>query len=715
MTTVLSLALLLFVGILAAVFIRVAQAKVDLRLAASVFVHSHNGIVITDERNVIVDVNPAFCRITGYSREEIIGQKPVILASGRHGSDFYAAMWRLLEAQDFWQGEIWNRRKSGEVYAEMLAISVVRDAAGRLQRYIAIFSDISQIKAHEAELDHIAHYDILTGVPNRRLLADRLGQAIAHAWRNSQNLAVCYLDLDHFKLINDSHGHAAGDKLLIEITERLKGMLRAEDTLARLGGDEFVLLFTELAQIGEVHFVLDRVLAAASAPVLIEGALIQLSASIGVTLYPADNSDADTLLRHADQAMYLAKQGGRNRYHLFDPDHDRQVQSHRYHLQRLREALDNGEFVLHYQPKVDLLNGKVIGAEALIRWQHPERGLLAPGEFLHYLRGSDLEITVGEWVINTVLKQIEAWNAIGLDLTLSANVSAEHLLRSNFTDRLRLALNGHPEVIAGNLELEILETAAFADMGKAVQVLSRCRQLGVHFSLDDFGTGYSSLTYFRTLPLEMLKIDRSFVRDMLEDPGDLNIVESVVRLAHAFNRSVIAEGVETLEHGAILVRLGCRLVQGYGIARPMPEEQMPEWISQWNDQAAWRSLDERLASRHDVTLLVAAQSHRSWVEKIAEHFCHPDKEPPVSLDGSQCRFGNWYKSSGAARYGEFPEFRAIAPLHQRVHNLAAELTALSNSGRGDASRRRLPELHEARDKLLTAIYALIETAANAPS
>ncbi len=684
------------------------RAEARLRLSASVFANSYDGVTITDANNIIVDVNPAFSRITGYVRDECIGQTPRMLASGRQGPEFYAKMWQSLREHDHWQGEIWNRRKSGEVYAEMLAISVVRDDAGQLQHYIGVFSDISQLKAHEAELHRIAHYDILTGVPNRRLLADRLGQAIARARRSGKTLAVCYLDLDGFKPINDLYGHAAGDQLLIDITERLKDILRAEDTLARLGGDEFVLLFTDLTHFEEKHFVLDRVLAAVNTPLAIGAASISVSASIGVTLYPADDADADTLLRHADQAMYLAKEAGKNRYHLFDPERDRQVQAHRHYLQRLREALDHGEFVLHYQPKVNLVSGAIIGAEALIRWQHPERGLLPPGEFLHYLDGSDLEIAVGEWVIDAVLQQIALWNAVDLRLTVSANVSADHLLKADFADRLAQTLARHAQVAPASLELEILETAALANMDQAVQVLTRCRQLGVHLSLDDFGTGYSSLTYFRNLPVDILKIDQSFVRDMLEDPDDLGIVESVIRLAHAFNRPVIAEGVETLEHGAMLVHLGCHQAQGYGIARPMPAAQMPDWVSQWRSKAAWLTLDNRLNTREDVMLMVAAQRHRRWIDQIAEHLDHPNAELDTSQDSAHCRFGHWYRSSGAARYGQYPEFQAIDPLHEAVHVIAADIVGLAGDDQVEAARKRLPELYATSDQLLAQIELLIQ-------
>ena len=569
-----------------------SRAREDrLRMAARVFNSSYEGIVVTDIDTGIVDVNPAFSRITGYSREEVLGQTPALLASGRHPREFFAQMWEALNTRDFWQGELWNRKKNGEVFAVMHSISAIRDDAGILLKYLGVFTDITESKLHEAELHRIAHYDPLTGVPNRRMMTERLTQAVARARRARNHLAVCYLDLDGFKAVNDLHGHEAGDRLLVTISERITAVLRAEDTLARLGGDEFVLLLSDLAESGDCRLVLERILEAASAPVPLDATAqsktVQVSASIGVAVFPADDVDADVLLRHADQAMYRAKEGGKNGYHIFDPAQDRELRERQSTMLRLREALECQEFVLYYQPKVNLLSGEVVGAEALIRWQHPERGLLSPAEFLSYLDGSELEVALGEWVIAQVLGQIEEWKKIGLDFKVSANVSAHHLLQASFAERLRLALERYTRIVSSSLELEILETAALADIGQAVQVLGECRTLGVSFSLDDFGTGYSSLTYFRKLPLDYLKIDQSFVRDMLTDPDDLGIVETVVRLAHAFNRPVIAEGVETLEHAAKLVGIGCQFGQGYGIGRPMPPAHMLVWVKQWQEQKAW--------------------------------------------------------------------------------------------------------------------------------
>ena len=557
------------------------------REALTVFASSYEGIMVVDSNRVITRINPAFTRITGYQAEEVVGKSPRILKSGRHDSHFYREMWDCIGRTGFWSGEIWNCRKNGEVFAQILSISRVTDSDGVLQHYIGMFSDISQIKAHEEELDRVAHYDPLTGVPNRRLLADRLTQAIARTDRSEHLLAVCYLDLDGFKGINDRYGHSTGDKLLRAVADGLKNALRTEDTLSRLGGDEFVLLLLDIGSLEECSLILERILTSVNAPVDIEGITVTVSASIGVSLYPLDHADPDTLVRHADQAMYLAKEAGRNRFHLFDPESDRKAQVHRRFVERLAVALKQEEFRLFYQPQIDLRNGQIVGLEALIRWQHPESGLLNPTDFLPHLHGTALERPLGVWVMHAALRQIRDWKFQGHQVDVSVNVSASHLLSEEFLEDLALALRSYPEISPRQLELEVLESTAIDDLGRAVSVLNQCRGMGVRLALDDFGTGYSSLTYLRKLPFDLLKIDRSFVRDMLKDAEDLGIVEGVIRLAQAFGRGVIAEGVETLEHGAILLKLGCRLAQGYGIARPMPPEHYVEWTKRWNLDKAW--------------------------------------------------------------------------------------------------------------------------------
>ena len=555
--------------------------------AAVVFDSSYEGIMVVSPDRRIAKVNSAFTRITGFEAAEVIDKSPSVLASGRHDAAFYQQLWHSLAEQDFWRGEIWNRRKSGEEYPELLSISVVRDGSGNILHYVGIFSDISQLKAHEAELDRVAHYDALTGVPNRRLLSERLEQTLFESERHGRSCAVCMLDLDGFKQINDNYGHAVGDQVLVMVTEQLKSVLRARDTLARLGGDEFVLLLAELGSISDGTQVIERLMTVIQQPLRCHNQLLSVTASVGVSFYPQDNADPDTLLRHADQAMYQAKEAGKNRYQLFDPDHDRQAQDYRRQQERMLQALEAGEFVLFYQPKVDLRDGRLIGVEALIRWQHPERGLLPPIEFLPYLHASVLEVRFGDWVIATALQQASVWLSAGERIPISVNISARHLLTDTFYEQLLQAIAGYPEVAAELLELEVLESAALADIEQAARVMQQCRRQGFKFALDDFGTGYSSLTYLRKLPINTLKIDQSFVRDMLTDPDDLGIVEGVIRLASVFQHQVIAEGVETWEHGVRLRQLGCHLAQGYGIARPMPAAELLLWLEQWRRLRPW--------------------------------------------------------------------------------------------------------------------------------
>ena len=552
-------------------------AEAELRVTASVFDNSQEAIVITDADNVIVDVNPAFTTITGYGRSEVLGRNPSVLSSGRQDKAFYAAMWASLKYDKAWRGEIWNRRKSGEIYAELLSISVICDDAGRVQRHVAVFSDITHFKEHEAELSHVANYDALTGIPNRRLLADRLGQAIAYAQRNGKLLAICYIDLDGFKFVNDRYGHEMGDLLLVDITLRLQEVLRAGDTLARLGGDEFVVLFNDLAQEAECFQVLDRIMQTIAAPMQFDGMPVGVSASIGVTFYPADDEDGDTLLRHADQAMYIAKQNGKNRYHLYDAVHDQRVRLLHESRRRIAQGLAAGEFELYYQPMLELANGRIAGVEALIRWNHPERGLLHPEAFLPSIENSELEIKLGNWVMDNALTQLQAWNRSGLPLAMSINISAGHLQSQNFVAELQAKLEQYPELPHGGLQIEVLETAALADIAQSSAVIEACRKLGVGFALDDFGTGYSSLVYLRRLGADTLKIDQSFVQDMATNESDRAIVQGVIALAKAFKRQTVAEGLEDPQLVGTLAAMGCVYGQGYGIAYPMAAPEFLAW------------------------------------------------------------------------------------------------------------------------------------------
>jgi diguanylate cyclase (GGDEF)-like protein len=555
------------------------------------------------------------------------------------------------------------------------------------------------------KLEHIAHYDSLTSLPNRVLLADRLQQAMAQTHRRGDQLAVAYLDLDSFKAINDNHGHDAGDQLLMTMSARMKDTLREGDTLARLGGDEFIVVLTGLDNFETCIPMLERLLLAAAQPVQIDGSMLQVSASLGVTFYPqAEEVGPDQLLRQADQAMYQAKQTGKDRYHIFDDEQDRNVRGHHEDLEHIRLALTNNEFVLHYQPKVNMRTGKFIGAEALIRWRHPERGLLPPPLFLPVIENHQLSVELGEWVIENTLTQIDLWHAAGLDIPVSVNVSARQIQQPDFVERLRLQLAAHPGIKPGNLEMEVLETSALVDLAKASKVIEGCRALGVIFALDDFGTGYSSLTYLKRLPVTLLKIDQSFVRNMLDDPDDLAILEAVLGLAVAFRRQVIAEGVETVQQGEMLLQLGCELAQGYIIAHPMAADELPEWSTAWRTHPSWSNMPA--FRRDDLSLLFAGVELQFWVESVGKYLRGESAKIPL-LDYHQCRFGAWLDGGGLVRHGEQLAYQHIEPLHRQLHELAKALCDMKASGHKAEALAGLNELVVLQKELLVQLKALV--------
>ena len=576
---------------LTALAIERRRAGERLKTLSRAVAQSPVSIMITDPTGCIDYVNPKFEEVTGYQSAEALGQNPRIFSSGDRSREEYAVLWRTITSGQTWSGDFHNRRKDGTLFWEHATISPIFDEQGVLIHFVAVKEDITQRKEHQRQLEHIAHYDVLTSMPNRALLADRLGQAMAQALRRGQQLAVAYLDLDGFKAINDKHGHAAGDQLLITVAARMKQALREVDTLARIGGDEFVVVLVDLENAATSEPMLTRLLAAAAMPVQFGDLLLRVSASLGVTFYPqTQDMEADQLLRQADHAMYQAKVSGKNRYHVFDAAQDNSLRDHHESLENIRQALCNAEFVLHYQPKVNMRTGVVIGAEALIRWQHPQRGLLPPASFLPLIEDHPLAIDIGEWVIHTAISQLQAWQEDGLKLSVSVNIGALQLQQTDFVARLRAILAAHPNVKPGDLEFEVLETSALEDLEHISGVMEACRTMGVTFALDDFGTGYSSLTYLKRLPVALLKIDQSFVRDILIDPDDAAIAKMVIALAESLGLAVIAEGVETVAHGALLLQLGCKLAQGYGIARPMPAAALPGWAATWRPDPEWVNL-----------------------------------------------------------------------------------------------------------------------------
>jgi diguanylate cyclase (GGDEF)-like protein/PAS domain S-box-containing protein len=553
--------------------------------------------------------------------------------------------------------------------------------------------DFVERKRAEQNIEYMAYYDTLTGLPNRVLLSDRLNQAMAHHRRNGRLLAVCYLDLDGFKPVNDKYGHDVGDALLVGLGKRLQSLLRDGDTLARLSGDEFVILLSELASDRDGEAIVRRILNSIEQPFEVKGHGIGISGSIGITLFPTDDVSADTLLRHADQAMYQAKATSAGAFKIYDAVQDAQLRVQRDMLLEVQHGLEQREFVLYYQPRVELRSGRVVGVEALVRWLHPERGLLMPGSFLPHMEGEPQEIALGEWVVGEALAQYERWRQAGLHLPVSVNISPNHLQAEGFVDFLSRALAAYPRGTADNLELEILETSAIGDTAAVASIMQACADLGVSFSLDDFGTGYSSLTYFHRLPIHVLKIDRNFVRNMMTDVSDMDIVEGVLRLADALRRPVVAEGVESVELGFLLLYLGCRYAQGYGISRPIPPDQLPRWLEQWSEDNLWRQLQSEDTERtEDFELKVAMFSHKRWVEKVTEHVLSSGKVRPPPLNADSCQFSRWYNGLGRSRYGDRPDYAFILPKHTRVHDQAGMVVGLIESGNMQQAAAGLEEL-----------------------
>ncbi|MGF6316615.1 putative bifunctional diguanylate cyclase/phosphodiesterase [Pseudomonas frederiksbergensis] len=547
----------------------------------------------TDLNGRITYVNDQFCAVSGYSREELLGQNHRLLNSGLHSADFFAAMWRTIALGNIWKGEICNRAKDGSLYwVDSTMVPVLDDATGRVHRYLSIRFDISEKRQLLQSLQWRVGHDVLTGLPNRAFLSDLLDQALEFSRHENIPLAVCMLDLDGFKAVNDGYGHASGDMLLVEVAKRLRDIVRGEDVVARLAGDEFVLVLRYVRDLQELRAALNRVLGAISAPYTLHGKDINVFASIGVTLFPHDNEDAETLLRHADQAMYVAKQRGRNRFHLFDVSRDQEVKVTHQTVERVRQALAAGELRLHFQPKVNMRRGVVVGFEALLRWEHPQNGMVPPREFLPLVEDTDLIIDIGEWVMDQVLSQLHRWQQAGQGWPVSINIAARHFQRADFVERLRQVLARHAQVAPQMLDLEIVESVAIENIQHVSACLQACQALGVQFSLGDFGTGYSSLSYLKRLRTQTIKIDKSFVRDILNDRDDLALTTAVIGLARAFGRQVIAEGLESVEHGELLLRLGCEVAQGYFIARPMPPGEVPDWVARFVAPSQWQTLGQ---------------------------------------------------------------------------------------------------------------------------
>lgn len=551
----------------------------QLRIAGIAFSSTNEGIMIADRNNNIIDVNRAFENISGYSRNELIGNSPSLLRSDRHSEEFFQSIWNALGQDDHWQGEIWNRRKNGEVVPHWVNINAVHDPVNRdLTHYVSVIADISNIKDSEAKLSHLAHHDALTNLPNRLLFTARLDHSLCHR-QSSEKIAMLHLDLDRFKHINDSLGHSYGDQLLLQVTERLNEAVNPQDTVARIGGDEFAILIEEIEHAADAAAVADKIVAAMEEPFQLNGKDYFTTASIGIALAPDHGDDLDTLTKYADIALNQAKDLGRNNYAFFQPELSETVEEWIKFEPELRKALTENQFVLYYQPQVDGDGTEIIGAEALIRWKHPTMGMIPPNQFLPIAEEIGLMNKIGDWVLHESLGQLSQWLEMGLnDFRLSINLASDQITKQQLPEKMASLLKQY-KIPAEMLELEILETFLLEHEQEATDTFNALRQLGIQLALDDFGTGYSSLSYLKRLPINKVKIDQSLVRDIPEDPNDEAIAKAVILLGHTLDLKVCAEGVETVEQKAFLQQEGCDQLQGYLFGKPMDHQAFSNLLS----------------------------------------------------------------------------------------------------------------------------------------
>ncbi len=690
-----SFAVILMLGLVSHWLLRLIAGNAGERRRLGLITRSlGQGLYVLDGKGVITEVNPRACSLLGYSEGELVGRKAAEVFHGG-GEGEHAGAEAVLAATargERYVGEQRFRCKDGSVLEVALTSVPLQDEAGS----VTLFEDITRQKAQEGQLKRSAHFDALTGLANRVLLADRLALAMARANRSGTRLALAFIDLDGFKAVNDNHGHEVGDRLLVRLGQRMQAVVRDTDTVARLGGDEFAVVLSGLSDSVSFAPLLERLLHVLAQPEVVDDQVLQVSASIGVSLYPqSEDIDADQLLRQADQAMYEAKLAGKGRYRVFDLDQHVDLRGRNQHIERLQQAIDRSELRLYYQPCVNLRTGALEGLEALIRWQHPEKGLLAPGEFLPMIDRHELEMRIGRWVLRNALQQIDYWQRKGLKTTVSVNIAGGHLQHSGFAEELARFLAAWPNVAPSQLQLEVVESSALENLEQVCRVVDACSALGVRVSLDDFGTGYSSLAYLKRLPVHGLKLDRGFVRDMLHDPEDLTIVEGVLNLARAFDLQAVAEGVESIEHGRMLRQLGCEFAQGYAIARPMPPSGLLQWLKAWSLPDEWLQVTPVYGEAREI--LYGLAEHRGWRLALHAHLNDPDAAPSPS--GSSRLRSYRRLEAGLETWGEPAMRRELASAYERVHQLAEDLIGTRRQGDRHAALVRWGELEQASLRL----------------
>ncbi len=553
-----------------------------LKISASVFKYAKEGIIIADPESVIIDVNNEFCNITGYSKNEVIGKNVNILKSGKQDKTFYKKMWEHIKKNGYWYGKIWNRKKSGELYPQFLAISEVRDENDEIINYVGVFYDISEQEAQKIKLQQMAYYDSLTNLPNRVLFIDRLEQAMLRTIRSRKTIGLVFIDLDDFKKINDQYGHQLGDLCLQSFAKIIQKNIREQDTLSRYGGDEFLLLIQDISDIDIFYQIINRIYKEIEHPILVQNHSITFSVSMGVTFYPQDeNTTPEQLVRKADQAMYKSKISGKNRITTFDVGYELLQKQDSIIINRLRQALVKNQFKLYYQPIVNMKTHTLIAVEGLIRWEHPIRGLLYPNMFIDQIKHDKFLLELTEWTIVTALNQLNIWRKKGFNTSISVNIDAMQLEQKDFLDVLKKLLAPFPKGIQKSLKFEILESSIIANVTSIQKVIKECIKMGIMFALDDFGSGFSSISHLAALPFKYVKIDMNFIKNILNNERDIQILKAMLDIAKAVKIDVIAEGVETQKHEDLLLNLECKFGQGFNFSKALPPDKFIVWYKNW--------------------------------------------------------------------------------------------------------------------------------------
>jgi diguanylate cyclase (GGDEF)-like protein/PAS domain S-box-containing protein len=648
------------------------QLQDNMHLALKVFAHARENVAVTDFEMKILWVNEAFCSTTGYAADEVLGEDlGDWLQKDLCETMNLAEALKASEDKGFLRFEVQSTRKSGEKFEQSVTLTRIHANDGAVKNHVFLSCDVTRQKEHEKKLRQVSDYDPLTGLPNSETLKRFLSRCIEKAYNSEFYVAVCSIDLDNFKQINDEYGQDAGNALLCETATRIQAHLGSYDLVARIGGDEFVVVLGCLDEKGDYLTQADLIQRAVAEPFVWDQHQISTSCSMGVTLYPQHGEhNGGRLLRQADHAMYQAKLKGSNSVYLFNIDRQKNQLDHNRKLEQITRGLQEGEFCLYYQPKVNMRSEDIIGAEALIRWNHHEKGLLAPASFLPDIEQHPLDVELGRWVIDSALKQIQIWHENGIHLPVSVNISGYHLQQKSFVDELKQMLQKYPHVQKSDLEIEVLETSAIEDLEHVSRIIQECRAVGVNIALDDFGTGYSSLSYLKHLPVQVLKIDQTFVRGMLESPDDLSILEGIIGMARAFRRQVIAEGVETVEHGQMLLQLGCEWAQGYGIGRPMPAQDVPAWMKNWKADASW--LKTRPLSRPEMKGIRICVSHRAWCKQVLLFAQGKSKNKP-EMDENNCELGRWLKNPSVRASLEPHFLDELEQLHRLTHEIGRDL------------------------------------------